>query len=402
VSHQSGDAHVASVNEADARFLVEGYVAELKAGNFIQSPAVERALRKVHRHRFLQTFYRPPGPMGGPPIHHDPDRPLREHLELIYSDTALGTRFVNGAPTSSTSQPSIVTTMLELLDLVPQARVLEIGAGTGYNAALISEIVGGQRFVVTVDVQDDVVEQTRLLLAKAGYDTIRVLLSDGFEGAPEQAPFDRIMATVGCSDLSPKWMEQLAEGGLLLVPLAHAGSYPLCLLRRERGRLVGRVASWASFMPVHGRLHIDGLWPRGISRPGSGESIRRRDPWPGFAVQGSLPELGRSADEIDFCFYLSLVDRRAYKTPSGVGLSEGVNGWAMAGPDGISWWRNAALADDLDRLHTQWLASGRPTFRDYRMAFVPIEASPASPAGGWTIHRRYFSQLIWLDPEIKG
>lgn len=376
---------------------VERYVERLKADNAIRSPAVESAFRRVHRHRLLETFYRPPGPRGGPPISNDPDRPRREHLELIYSDTALATRFADGLPASSTSQPSIVAAMLELLDLVPGARVLEIGAGTGYNAALISELIADQRLVATVDVQDDVVEQTRRLLAEAGYDQIRVLVRDGFEGAPELAPFDRIVATVGCSDLSPRWVEQLTEHGKLVLPLSHAGGYPLYVLHRERDRLAGRVARWISFMPIRGLLHIDGLWPRGTRQPGPREPIGQRDPWPGFAAKGPLPELGCSADEVDFCFYLSLADRRAYKTVRGVGLNDGANGWAIAGADGIHWWKNAVLADDLDRLHTRWLTSGRPALQDYRLAFVPIDQDAGPPAGGWAIDRRYFRELIWLD-----
>lgn len=396
VPRKSGNARETSIDEADIQLFVERYVDKLKADDAIQSPAVERAFRTVHRHRLLETFYRPPGPLGGPPIYNNPAEPLREHLELIYANTALGTRFVNGMPASSTSQPSFVATMLELLDLVPGARVLEIGAGTGYNAALMSEILGDQRLVVTVDVQDDVVEQTRRLLGQAGYGEIRVLSRDGFEGVPEQAPFDRIVATAGCSDLSPRWIEQLAGRGMVLIPLAHAGGYPLCLLRRQDGQLRGRLASWVWFMPIRGPLHIDGLWQPGISHADSVEPIHRRDPWPGFAAQGPIPELGCSADEIDFCFYLGLVDRRAYKAPGGVGLNDGVN-WAIAGPDGIRWSKDAALADDLDGCHAQWLASGRPTFRDYQISFVPIGEDVAAPGGGWTIDRRYFRELVWLD-----
>jgi protein-L-isoaspartate(D-aspartate) O-methyltransferase len=76
-------------------------------------------------------------------------------------------------PASSTSQPSLVAQMLELLDLTSGLRVLEIGAGTGYNAALMAELVGDQRLVVTVDVLDDVVAQTRRLLTRAGYPGLR-------------------------------------------------------------------------------------------------------------------------------------------------------------------------------------------------------------------------------------
>jgi protein-L-isoaspartate(D-aspartate) O-methyltransferase len=397
VSQQPEDANVAAADEVGIQSFVDRYAEGLKAVNVIQSPAVERAFRQVHRHRLLETFFRPPGPQAGPPIQHDPGHPRPEDLEFIYSDTALGTRFVNGMPASSASQPSLVATMLELLDLRPGTRVLEIGAGTGYNAALISAIVADQRLVLTVDLQDDVVEQTRRLLAEAGYGGIQVLLRDGFDGVPERAPFDRIVVTVGCSDLSPRWMEQLAGQGLLLAPLAHSGGYPLCLLRKEQGRLTGRVARWSGFLPVSGPLYIDGLWPRGMAKPGEGEQIHQRVPWPGFAAGRRIPELGATADEIDFCFYLGLADRRAYKTPQGVGLTDGANGWAMAAPDGIRWWKNATLADELDRRHDQWLAGGRPAVQDYRVAFVPIEQNARAPADGWTIDRRYFRELIWLE-----
>jgi protein-L-isoaspartate(D-aspartate) O-methyltransferase len=129
--------------------------------------------------------------------------------------------------------------MLELLDLAPGMKVLEIGTGTGYNAALVTEIVGDQGLVVTVDVAEDVVDQTRRLLDRAGYPGIHVLVRDGFDGAPEDAPFDRIVVTVGCSDLSPRWAEQLADGGFMLVPLEHAGAHPL--FRVGKGTDVSRV-----------------------------------------------------------------------------------------------------------------------------------------------------------------
>jgi protein-L-isoaspartate(D-aspartate) O-methyltransferase len=384
-------------DEVDVRQFLERYVHQLKAEGAIRSPTVERAFLRVERHRLLQSFYhRPAEAPGFTLLHHDPDRPALEHLALIYSNTALATRLVDEMPASSTSQPSLVAEMLELLQLVPGVRVLEIGAGTGYNAALLAELVGDQRLVVTVDVLDDVVAQTGRLLARAGYHRIAVLLGDGVEGAAERAPFDRIVATVGCSDLSPNWAEQLAEGGVLLVPLAHAGGHPLYLLGNHHGRLGGRVASWTGFMPIRGPLHIEGLWPMGVVQPDAGEPIHGRDPWPGFGAAGSLPSHGCSADEIDFCFYLSLRDRRAYWAPDGVGLSDGLHGWAVAGPDGIRWWQNPSLMEQLDRLHAEWLTRGRPRIGDYQVAFVPIGQDAGPPPGGWVLDRRFFRQLIWL------
>jgi protein-L-isoaspartate(D-aspartate) O-methyltransferase len=187
---QTGDSG-ARASEAAIRSVIESYVRELKAAGAIRSPGVERAMLTVQRHHLLESFshresfsFRAGGLGPGPAatVHHDPGRPRLDHLELIYSNTALMTRSVDGMPTSSSSQPSLVAEMLELLDLSTGTKVLEIGAGTGYTAALMAELVGDQRLVVTVDVQDDVVAQTKRLLARAGYPQIQVLVRDGFEG----------------------------------------------------------------------------------------------------------------------------------------------------------------------------------------------------------------------------
>ncbi len=172
---------------ADIRFLVERYVGELAAAGVIRSPEVERAFRKVQRHRLLETFYYR-DEAAFRTVDHDPEAPRRADLELIYAASALVTRQADGMPTSSTSLPALVAQMLELLELSAGDKVLEIGAGTGYNAALLAEITGDQRLVTTVDVQADVVEQTRRLLARAGYPRIQVLARDGFDGVPGEAP----------------------------------------------------------------------------------------------------------------------------------------------------------------------------------------------------------------------
>jgi protein-L-isoaspartate(D-aspartate) O-methyltransferase len=231
--------HPGYADEAEIRATLERYVDELKGAGAIGAATVERAFRAVQRHRLLETFYYRDADARRTVEHH-PGQPRRDHLALIYADTALATRYIGGLPASSTSQASLVAKMLELLDLSEGLQVLEVGAGTGYNAALLAQVVGDQRLVITVDVLEDVVDQTRRLLAGAGYPRIQVLLRDGFEGVPEQAPFDRIVATVGCSDLSPHWAEQLADNGAMLVPLAHASGHPLVLARhRADGRSNG-------------------------------------------------------------------------------------------------------------------------------------------------------------------
>ena len=129
---QPGDRGSTATGQAHLRQLIDSYAARLKANGAIRSPGVERAFGTVPRHRLLETFFhRPMNAADFTTVDHDPTRPHPEDLTLIYSDAALGTRLVEqfGAwmPTSSTSQPSLVADMLELLDLTPGLRVLEVG-----------------------------------------------------------------------------------------------------------------------------------------------------------------------------------------------------------------------------------------------------------------------------------
>ena len=183
----SGNGDDASDTQArsDVQAYVDAYVDRLKESGALRDPNVERAFRRVPRHLFVERFFVGDEHEGWTAVEHDPAHPRPEHLEKIYSGTALITRLAGKLGTSSSSQPGLMADMLQLLELRPGMRVLEIGAGTGYNAALLAEIVGDPSLVTTVDIQADVVEQARRSLARAGYAGVTVLPRDGFEGAPE-------------------------------------------------------------------------------------------------------------------------------------------------------------------------------------------------------------------------
>jgi protein-L-isoaspartate(D-aspartate) O-methyltransferase len=173
------------------------------AANKIGSERVAAALHAVPRHLFLP---------GQPP-------------EVAYLDDAIVTkRDATGQPISSSSQPAIMAIMLDQLDLAPGHRVLEIGAGTGYNAALISHIVTPSGRVTSVDIDSELVEAARAHLASAGYSDVTIACADGAEGYPGHAPYDRIIATVGVSDLAPAWLEQAVPDARIVVPLDLRGT----------------------------------------------------------------------------------------------------------------------------------------------------------------------------------
>ena len=129
----------------------------------------------------------------------------------------------DGMPVSSSSQPAMMAIMLDQLGLEPGHRVLEIGTGSGYNAAVMSAVVGPQGQVVSIDIDPELVQRSRASLAEAGYDRVTLLCADGGFGDPARAPFDRIIVTAGAWDIAPAWLEQVAPEGLLVLPLSIRG-----------------------------------------------------------------------------------------------------------------------------------------------------------------------------------
>ncbi|GAA1309122.1 methyltransferase, FxLD system [Saccharothrix xinjiangensis] len=167
-------------------------------------------------------------------------------------DTAVITkRGPDGAALSSVSAPSIQAAILEQADLGPGMQVLEIGSG-GYNAALLSHLVGPTGHGVSVDGDGDIVERARRLLAEAGYPRGRVVHGDAEHRIPGEAPFDRIIVTVGDWDLPPAWWDQLVESGRIVVPLLMRGTTRTVALEKTGGRLVDRDHQWAGFVAMQG------------------------------------------------------------------------------------------------------------------------------------------------------
>jgi protein-L-isoaspartate(D-aspartate) O-methyltransferase len=144
----------------------------------------------------------------------------------------------DGLPISSSSQPAMMAIMLDQLGLRPGHRVLEIGTGSGYNAAVMSAVVGPDGEVVTIDIDPELVARAQASLLAAGADGVTVYCADGGYGDPAGAPFDRIIVTAGAWDIAPAWLDQLVPGGCLVLPLSVRGiQLSVCLERLGRGWL---------------------------------------------------------------------------------------------------------------------------------------------------------------------
>jgi protein-L-isoaspartate(D-aspartate) O-methyltransferase len=209
----------------------ERMVEQVVSAGRIPDGRIAAALREVPRHLFLPHL---------PP-------------ESAYADDAIVTkRDAEGRPISSSSQPAIMAIMLHQLGLEPGQRVLEIGAGTGYNAALMKHLTGPQGEVVSIDIDPELVEAARGHLATAGYPDVTVVAADGAGGFPAGAPYDRIIATVGVSDLAPAWLDQAAPGARIVVPLDVRGSQLSVAFERDGDRWVSRSIAPCGFMRMRG------------------------------------------------------------------------------------------------------------------------------------------------------
>jgi protein-L-isoaspartate(D-aspartate) O-methyltransferase len=218
---------------ADPARLRRDLLAVVQGRGGARDEAVAAALLTVPRHLFV------------------PDVAIAD----AYLDDAIVTRRDDdGVPISSSSQPTIMALMLDQLGIAPGHRVLEIGAGTGYNAALLTELVGPDGAVVSIDIDQAIVDGATEHLAAAGYPQVTVICHDGADGYAPSAPYDRIIATVGVWDLAPAWLEQLAPGGRIVVPLDLHGSQVSVAFERDGAGWVSRSRVPCGFMRLRGAL----------------------------------------------------------------------------------------------------------------------------------------------------
>ncbi|WP_411076254.1 methyltransferase, FxLD system [Streptomyces sp. cmx-4-7] len=216
--------------DADAERLRNALVDQIKGEGHARTPAVEDSLRTVPRHRFV------------------PDAPLAD----AYANTPVNIKYdTDGTSISCASQPTVVALMLDQLQAQAGERILELGAGTGYNAALIGHLVGPDGHVTTIDVDEDLVDGARAHLADAGFTNVEALTRDGALGHAEGAPYDRIIATVGAHGIPHAWLEQLAPGGRLVTPQRLTGSVSRSIVYEEQdGRWVSSGSQMNTFMPL--------------------------------------------------------------------------------------------------------------------------------------------------------
>ncbi len=201
-------------------------VANYSPEHRVRDRRVLDALRRVHRHEFV-----PPG-----------------LASAAYADTPLPI-----GEGQTISQPLIVGVMTQALELKPSDKVLEIGTGSGYQAAVLAELT---RKVYTIEIIEPLGRQAERTLKRLGYDKVRVRIGDGYRGWPEEAPFNAIIVTCAPDHIPKPLIEQLGEGGRMIIPIGaeiSGGSVQeLLLLRKTRSGLLREKRMDVRFVPMTG------------------------------------------------------------------------------------------------------------------------------------------------------
>jgi protein-L-isoaspartate(D-aspartate) O-methyltransferase len=336
------------------------YLEQIRRGGVALSPELAAAFASVPREAFVPDGFRRRDGSRVRPV--DP-----EFLPAVYSDDVLVTKMDGRTPTSSSSQPSLMAVMIEALEVAPGVRILEVGAGTGYNAALLASLGAS---VTSIDVQEDVAVRARTALARAGIAGVRVECADGYLGLPGER-FDRVIVTVGITGVSPHWLEQLSAGGFVLAPVVHAGTHPV--LKVVGGPPVtGRPICAAGFMQASGPLNAD--FPEAFPAPASALAELASYAPPRF--DPPLPE----RQYRDLWYAAGAWNRRAShaavpgRQQSCLALLDRTgSAGAVIPPDGSIW----AGGDEADayaslaaRVLDDWVEAGRPPIQAWRVTLA--------------------------------
>jgi protein-L-isoaspartate(D-aspartate) O-methyltransferase len=195
-------------------------VTDQIAARGIADPQVLAAMRAVPRHRFVPA----------------------EQAIAAYQDRALPIGFGQ-----TISQPYIVAYMTEALRLAPAHRVLEIGTGSGYQAAVLAQIV---KEVHTIEIVPALADRARALLRELGYANVHVITGDGYAGLPDRAPFDRIIVTAAPDHVPQPLVDQLAVGGRMIIPVGGGWRQQLMVLTRSTEGIASQPTLDVLFVPL--------------------------------------------------------------------------------------------------------------------------------------------------------
>jgi protein-L-isoaspartate(D-aspartate) O-methyltransferase len=391
-----------------ADVLHHDLIDQIIARGSLWSAALIEAFRATPRHLFLDRVWSQRE--GWRQI--NPATASEEDWRLLYTDRAITTRLgsaegESAIAISSSSQPSLMAQMLEDLQLRPGLRVLEIGAGTGYNAALLAHVVGS---VISIDVDREVLADARRHLEQLPDRDVQLVHADGRLGYPPAAPYDRIQVTAASEDLEPAWLAQLQPGGLVQVPIDFAPGLAWLMQGEVRqGVFVGNLTRPAYFMPLRdeGETGRD----RSVARhplPSPDRLTIRPSPearWSDRRVHDSLREVLPSLALLALLQGLSIDYTVATDGRGAYGVADLERGEVCwLGP--TQWYISGKGGEELgERLWRTWLDLGAPRASEWHIQAAPdsrlLRPNPAARAAHTRLGKRCAQLWELIEPRRR-
>jgi protein-L-isoaspartate(D-aspartate) O-methyltransferase len=174
--------------------------------------------------------------------------PRERFVEADFTDVAYADQALPISCGQTISQPYVVAYMTEQLEVKPDHRVLEVGTGSGYQAAILARLA---REVITVERYRTLAETARRRLEDLGLDNVRVVVGDGLAGVPQFAPYDRIVVTAAAEHVPQALLDELAEGGVMVLPLGpHSDAQRIVKLTKSAAGVAREDLIWVRFVPL--------------------------------------------------------------------------------------------------------------------------------------------------------
>jgi Protein-L-isoaspartate carboxylmethyltransferase len=367
------------------------------------SQATQRAYLATPRHQFVRRYRR----WGVKEWNEVNEDNLEEHLATLYSDRALVLFGDDDDDVPSTiSQPSFVLRMLDMLQLEAGQKVFELGGGSGWNAALMGQLVGPQGCVYSLELLPEMAHTAAATIDALGIKNVKVIEGDGGEGYAAGALYDRAIFTAGAYDLPHPFFEQIREGGLFLVVIKNeGGGDTLFLLRKEHEYFESMDSMPCGFVQMRGKYQLDSLKPVQIETLPEWSELKNKPvntrpfwwggkgkqdfPWRTLGVRSFL-----GITELSF---------RAFKTESSEHLREQYyfglwdqehKSLVIAKDDLLLSYGNSTAEERLIKSLEQWIRLGMPGAASFALKIYPIDYPLTANENEWIVKRRE-SQFLW-------
>jgi protein-L-isoaspartate(D-aspartate) O-methyltransferase len=368
------------------------------------SEATAKAYLETPRHLFVRRYR----DWGTKEWRQVDETNLEEHLAMLYADRALILFGDDDEDIPSTiSQPSFVLRMLDMLQFEPGQQVFELGAGSGWNAALIGHLAGPEGRVYSLELIPEVAQKASATIETLGIKNVKIIEADGGEGYAPGAPYDRAIFTAGAYDLPHHFFEQIKEGGLLLIVIKNEGGGDNLFLLRKAANYFEAIESMpCGFVQMRGKYQLISLGPIALEMlPEWSElkhqEISKRPFWWGGKGKESF-----QWRTLGICSFLGITEPSffAFRTERTAeqlredhyfGLWDQENrALVIAKDDLLISYGNSAAEERLMQRIKQWVELGMPSAVSFGLRVYPLDFPLTITENQWLVKRRE-SQFLW-------